>query len=105
METSLDTVFITLEYDKYLVSLDVHQVRPEEIENKVSNFLLKQINNGNFKVQIIYGRGGIGILREKVQEFLDKNMQEKNQNNRLVKAWKEAVLESAGGRCLVILEG
>ena len=104
METSSDTLFVALEYDKNLPKLDLHGVRPEDVENTVFNFLLEQINNENYKAQIIYGRGGVGALREKTTDFLNKNMAGSNPALKLVKAWKESSLADAGGRCLVLLE-
>lgn len=104
METSPETLFVTLEYDKNLPKLDLHGTKPEDVEIAISNFLLEQINNEDYKAQIIYGRGGAGILREKTIEFLNKNMTETNLNFKLVKAWKESSLADAGGRCLVLLE-
>ncbi len=104
METSPDTLFVALEYDKNLSKLDLHGVKPEDVENAVFNFLLEQINNEGYKAQIIYGRGGAGVLREKTIEFLNKNMVEPNPVLKLVKAWKESSLADAGGRCLVLLE-
>ena len=104
METSSDTFFVALEYDKNLPKLDLHEVRPEDVENTVFNFLLEQINNNNYKAQIIYGRGGAGVLKEKTIDFLNKNMVESNPALKLVKAWKESSLSDAGGRCLVLLE-
>lgn len=104
METSPDTLFVALEYDKNLSKLDLHGIRPEDVEKTAFNFLLEQINNNNYKAQIIYGRGGSGVLREKTIEFLNKNMVETNPANKLVKAWIESSLADAGGRCLVLLE-
>ncbi len=104
MEKTEDTIFIALEYDKNLPKLDLHGIKPEEIEKEVFNFLLEQINKGDYKAQIIYGRGGSGVLRDKTIEFLKKNMAQTNPAQRLVKAWKESVLTGAGGRCLVLLD-
>jgi DNA-nicking Smr family endonuclease len=104
MDAYHSTLFVTLEYDKNLPSLDLHGIGPEDVEREVINFISKQIRLGQSKVQIIYGRGGKGILREKTKQFLDKNKAEINQDIKLVKAWKEASLADAGGRCLVILE-
>jgi DNA-nicking Smr family endonuclease len=98
-----DTIFTVLEYDRHLPKLDLHGVRPDEVENTLINFLLSQINQGQYKAQIIYGKGG-GVLKQKTIDFLNKNIVESNPKNKLVKAWKEAVLEGAGGRCLVLLE-
>ncbi|MBI2037908.1 MAG: Smr/MutS family protein [Candidatus Magasanikbacteria bacterium] len=104
METSPDTLFVALEYDKNLPKLDLHGTKPKEVENAVFNFLLEQINLGEYKAQIIYGRGGSGVLRNKAKEFLNKNMAEPNPVLKLVKAWKESSLADAGGRCLILLE-
>ena len=104
MEKSPESLFIALEYDRNLPKIDLHGVKAEDIEDAVFNFLVEQINKGQYKAQIIYGRGGKGILREKTKQFLDKNKAEINQDIKLVKAWKEASLADAGGRCLVILE-
>ena len=104
MEKSPESLFIALEYDRNLSKLDLHGVKAVDVENVIFNFLLQQINLGEYKMQIIYGRGGSGVLRAKTIEFLNKNMAEPNQDIKLVKVWKESVLESAGGRCLVILE-
>lgn len=104
MKIHNDTIFSVLEYDKNLSKLDLHGVRVEDVEIEIINFISKQIRLGLCKVQIIYGRGGKGVLREKTKEVLEANLAEKNLNKKFVKAWREAVLESAGGRCLVILE-
>lgn len=104
MERELDALFVALEYDKNLPKLDLHGINPKDVENDVMNFLLELINRGENKVQIIYGRGGSGALREKMVDFLNKNMTESNPNIKLVKAWKESALAKAGGRCLVLLE-
>jgi DNA-nicking Smr family endonuclease len=103
METE-NTLFIALEYDKNLPKLDLHAVHPNDVENSIINFLLDLIQKNQHSAQIIYGRGGSGLLKQKTVEFLDKNMQEKDPNHKLVKAWKESVLSGAGGRCLVVLE-
>lgn len=105
MQTTEDAIFLVLEYDKHLPKLDLHEINPEDVEREIINFISKQIRLGQCKVQIIYGRGGKGILREKTKEVLEANLAEKDLNKKFVKAWKESVLESAGGRCLVILEG
>lgn len=104
MEMESDTLFVALEYDKTLPKLDLHGIKPEEIEREVFDFLLGLINRNEHKAQIIYGRGGAGILKEKTISFLNKNMAEANPDVRLVKAWKESSLVDAGGRCLVFLE-
>lgn len=105
MKTEYDTIFTALEYQKNLPKLDLHGVRPEEVEVLLSNFLTDLTAHGEQAVQVIYGRGGSGVLKQKTVEFLNRNLIEKDKNSRFVKAWKEAVLEGAGGRCLVILEG
>lgn len=105
MEKELETIFIVLEYKKNVPILDLHSTRPEEVETIVANFLLELINKNEHAAQIIYGGSGSGILKQKTIDFLNKNVREKNANYKFVKAWKEAVLEGAGGRCLVILEG
>lgn len=99
-----ESLFVTLEYDNNLPALDLHGTKPEDVEREIINFVSKQISLGSNKIQIIYGRGGKGILREKTKEVLMKNMAEKDLDKKFVKAWKESYLESAGGRCLVILE-
>lgn len=104
MEKTESAVFIALEYDKHLPKLDLHGIDPNQVENSIINFLLEQINQNQYKAQIIYGRGGTGILRQKTIEFLQKNMAEKIRDHKLVKAWKESVLAGAGGRCLILLE-
>lgn len=104
MQNTEDALFIVLEYDKNLPKLDLHGLRPDEVENAIVNFLLEQINQSQYKAQIIYGRGGSGVLRQKTIEFLQKNMMEKSVDHKLVKVWKESVLAGAGGRCLILLE-
>jgi DNA-nicking Smr family endonuclease len=105
MDASLSVLFLVLEYNKNLPKLDLHGVRPQEVEVLLSNFLTDFVSRGEQAVQVIYGRGGSGVLKQKTIELLDRNLREKDKNNRFVKAWKEAVLEGSGGRCLVILEG
>lgn len=99
-----ESLFVTLEYDSNLPALDLHGIICEDVEREIINFISKQISLGNYRIQVIYGRGGKGILREKTKEVLEANMVEKDPHKKFVKAWKESVLESAGGRCLVILE-
>ena len=105
MEKELETIFIVLEYEKNVPILDLHSIRPENVETVVANFLLELVNKNEHAAQIIYGRSGSGILKQKTIDFLNKNVREKDVNYKFVKAWREAVLEGAGGRCLVILEG
>ena len=104
MQNIDDTLLVALEYDNDLPKLDLHGLQPDEVENVVVNFLLEQINQKQYKAQIIYGRGGSGVLRQKTIDFLQKNMLEKSVEYKLVKVWKESVLAGAGGRCLVLLE-
>jgi DNA-nicking Smr family endonuclease len=104
MQRVEDAIFVVLEYDKNLPKLDLHGSRSGDVEREIINFISKQMLLGSNKIQIVYGRGGKGILREKTKEVLAINMAEKDPNKRFVKAWKEAVLEGAGGRCLVVLE-
>jgi DNA-nicking Smr family endonuclease len=103
METE-STLFIALEYDKNLPKLDLHAIHPNDVESSIINFLLDLIQKNQHGAQIIYGRGGNGLLKQKTVEFLNKNIKEKDSNHKLVKAWKESVLHGAGGRCLVVLE-
>jgi DNA-nicking Smr family endonuclease len=105
MEKERELLFVALEYDKNVPRLDLHGVHPNDIENSIVNFLLDLIQKNKHSAQIIYGRGGSGILRQKTNEFLNKNMRETDINHRLVKAWKESVLQGAGGRCLILVEG
>lgn len=104
MQNIDDTLLVALEYDNDLPKLDLHGLQPDEVENAVVNFLLEQINQNQYKAQIIYGRGGSGVLRQKTINFLQKNMLEKSAEHKLVKLWKESVLEGAGGRCLILLQ-
>ncbi len=103
MKIHNDTIFSVLEYDKNLPKLDLHGVRVEDVETEIINFISKQISFGHDKIQIIYGRGGKGILREKTKEVLAENITEKDLNKKFVKAWKEAEQVNAGARCLVLL--
>ena len=105
MDTQYDAIFVALEFDRHLPKLDLHGVRPEEVESTIINFLVHQINKGQRAVQVIYGRGGMGVLKQKTIECLDKNKAEKTSGQKLLKAWKESVLDGAGGRCLVLLDG
>lgn len=104
MASVSDSLFVTLEYDKHLPKLDLHGIRPEAVETTIFNFFMKLNNLGYHTAQVIFGRGGSGILKQKTIEFLDKNMAEIDPKLKLVRAWKESVLEGAGGRCLAILE-
>lgn len=105
MEKELETIFIVLEYEKNIPILDLHTTRPEDVETAIANFLLELIHKNEHAAQIIYGGSGTGILKQKTIDFLNKNEHEKDRTYKLVKAWKESVLQAAGGRCLVILEG
>ncbi len=98
-----ESLFVTLEYDKNLPSLDLHGINSDDVEREIINFISKQISFGHDKIQIIYGRGGKGILREKTKEVLVANMVEKDLNKKFVKAWREAGQVNAGARCLVLL--
>lgn len=104
MKKIKDLLFVALEYDNSLPKLDLHTVDPNDVENSIINFLLDLIQKNQHSAQIIYGRGGSGLLKKKTIEFLNKNMQETNPDHKLVKAWQESALHGAGGRCLVVLE-
>ncbi len=98
-----DSVFVALEYDDQIPKLDLHGTKPEEVETAIFNFLTRLHNLGMHNAQVIFGRGGAGVLKQKTIEFLNENLDNPDANMRLVKAWKEARFEGAGGRCLVVL--
>lgn len=104
-ERSIDTLFTVFEFDKNLPLLDLHGVDlfSQEIEIKTINFLCQAQYQGQRAVQIVYGKGASGALKGRVVNLLGAETS-KNSDSRIVKAWREATLAGAGGRCLVLLE-
>ena len=99
-----EVLFVSLEHNKSLPSLDLHGIRPEEVRGKVFNFLSEQINLNRNAARIIYGRGGRGVLRREVLNFLQRNMRETVDHQKLVKNFREQTLNDAGGSCVVLLK-
>ena len=103
-ENESDILFLALEHNENLPLLDLHEIKPDEIKDEVFNFLSDQINKKQSAVRLIYGRGGKGILKKEVMDFLNQNRSEKIPHQKLVKDFREQTVKNAGGACVVLLE-
>lgn len=99
---SHETQFRVLEYNSRLPELDLHDVRVENVENRIFDFFRDQHEKNIRNVRIVFGRGGAGALRREVERVL-KEDKARPANVRFVEDYSFSSADQAGS--IVVIMG